>query len=147
MRVLGIDIGVRSIHVAAPKSAISLSVERTHRGDEIRNLMLQYEAYFGGNKKTVVFCEEPLVAGRRNLRTALQMAQVVGAVMLAHPTYLVPVSTWKKEVVGKGNASKEEVHEFLKDKPGYYYTEGSQDLVDATCIRMYGLMQLEKTKT
>jgi len=145
MRVLGVDIGVRSLHVSSPQSAISITVDKTMRSNELQSLMLQYEAYFSDNK-TIVFCEEPLVAGKRNLRTALQMAQVAGAIMLAHPTYLVPVSTWKKEVVGKGNASKDEVHEFLKDKPGYSYAEGSQDLIDATCIRMYGERMVAKAQ-
>ncbi len=144
-KVIGVDLGVRSIHVSTSYNATTLSVDKTTRGEELRHLLLQYEAIFMAHN-TVAFIEEPLMAGPRNIRTALQMAQVAGALMTAMPSYLVPVTTWKKEIVGKGNAKKEEVAEWLKERPEYVHTGGSQDLVDATCIRLYGESQMAKVR-
>ena len=93
-----------------------------------------------------VFIEEPLVAGRRNLRTALLMAQMVGAVIAqcaeyTKKVYLVPVSAWKVGTVGKGGASKTEVADWLNAvHPGYAaQCAGRQDLIDACCIAWHGV--------
>lgn len=87
---------------------------------------------------TYVFVEEPVVAGARNIRTSLQMAQVCGVVLSVLNGQVVPVSTWKKAVVGKGNASKEDVKEWLSNIQHRYPEAKQQDHVDATCIRIYG---------
>lgn len=100
-------------------------------------------------EKIVVFCEEPVSAGARNLRTYGQMAMTVGAILssttLYTPNcYLVPVSRWKMVVVGKGNANKDQVTLWLnRVHPNYAARCGaSQDLVDACCIARYGLTVL-----
>ncbi len=72
----------------------------------------------------------------------MQLAQTAGALLSAidSPCYLVPVTSWKKDVVGKGNASKEEVAKWLEEfqNPRYLACEGDQNRIDATCIAMYG---------
>ena len=93
-----------------------------------------------------VFCEEPVSAGARNLRTYGQLAMSVGAILsgttLYTPKcYLVPVSKWKMVTVGSGNASKEQVALWLNRVHPSYALDcaGSQDLIDACCIARYGL--------
>jgi Holliday junction resolvasome RuvABC endonuclease subunit len=50
------------------------------------------------------------------------------------------VSSWKKAVVGKGNATKEDVGESIRLRWPALYTEvaGDQDLTDASAIALYG---------
>lgn len=93
-----------------------------------------------------VFIEGPLVAGARNIRTALKMAMAVGAIVsgvtrYTFRCYLVPVSKWKKATIGIGNASKDQVALWLNQVyPAYAALCGaSQDLVDAACISRYGI--------
>jgi len=109
------------------------------------DMMASIEEDRGPDEPVMVFIEEPLVAGRRNLRTALQMAQVVGAIVgmvveWTNRVYLVPVSTWKVNTVGKGNASKEDVAGWLTRYHSVYAAacDGRQDLIDACCIACYG---------
>lgn len=85
--------------------------------------------------------ESPVVAGSRNLRTALDMAMTAGAVVAGArragaEVHLVPPALWKKTVVGKGNATKEEVAAFVRSADSRFAAaaEGDQDLVDAFCI-------------
>lgn len=90
-----------------------------------------------------VYMEAPLV-GRSAYSTIVQ-AQVGGAVMAAASKagvdfYLVNVNRWKKQVVGAGNATKDEVASWLKGnwKTAYTLCGGDQDLVDASAINRYG---------
>lgn len=145
---IGIDLGVRSIHIASLTNAFTIEAKKDVRQNEIRFLFDEFSKWVDrvyeelhGAVSCTFFIEEPVVAGARNLRSSLQIAQVAGAIMAAPiDSYLVPVSSWKKEVVGKGNANKEQVSEWLKDNHPYLYsiTGGKQDFVDATCIRLYG---------
>ena len=97
-------------------------------------------------EEIVVFCEEAVSAGARNLRTYGQMAMSVGAILAGVTSctprcYLVPVSTWKRGTCGSGNASKEQVALWLNRVLPNYAAEcgGRQDLIDACCIARYGL--------
>lgn len=90
----------------------------------------------------MIFIEEPLVG--RNVRGSLQIAQTAGAVMSRNPDkpiYLVPVSSWKKEVLGAGNADKSSVSTWLDSHhPAYAVRCGTnQDRIDAVCIGLYGV--------
>ena len=142
--IAGIDLGLRSIHVSLVEGDYiethSLTVERgVTRAVELRDLARQLRLVL---PICTVFVEEPVVAGSRNLRVALGIAQLAGVVMTETDTdcYLVSVSAWKKEVIGKGNATKEQVSDFLSESfPRYSQVcAGKQDLIDATCIALYG---------
>lgn len=97
---------------------------------------------------SAVFIEEPVVA-RGNIRSTMKQAYVNGAVQAAvgllNPdtsVSLVPVTTWKKEVVGKGNASKDEVADFVSDWMGG--REDDQDICDAICVMLYGQIVMDR---
>ena len=95
-----------------------------------------------------VVVEEPQIG--RGVRSSLQVAQTCGAVMSTlHgiKAMWVPVSTWKKEVVGRGNADKTAVREWLESShPGYAERCGAnQDRIDATCIGLYGVGLLDRS--
>lgn len=148
----GVDYGVRSFHLAsiAPDGAhwvetVEVKKKRSKkalnltREEELRSLANSLCVMVGDTG--VVYIEEPVVAGVRNLRTAIQMAQTAGALAAAVPhAKFVPVASWKKGTVGKGNASKDDVSNWLSDlHPCYFDTCGAdQNRVDATCIAIYG---------
>ncbi len=106
--------------------------------NEIRN------EFFAKSVISLAFIEAPLV-GRGGVRSTLVQAYVNGAVqgMLAEDgwaVHLVPVGTWKKEVVGKGNATKEEVAEWAAARKTGVVTESKndQDVIDALALCDYG---------
>jgi len=99
-----------------------------------------------------VFIEEPLVG--RGVKASMQISQVAGAVMAmlgnhGIHTELVNVKTWKKDICGNGNASKEDVDMWLSTThPSYAEACGDdrhrQDNVDACCIGLFGVATLER---
>jgi Holliday junction resolvasome RuvABC endonuclease subunit len=97
-------------------------------------------------KDSTVHCfyEMPIL-GRGGFRSTIVQCFTSGAVQGAIyerqcPSYPVNVSSWKKAVVGKGNADKGQVGEFLRLRWNAIYTaaEGNQDVYDATAIALYG---------
>jgi Holliday junction resolvasome RuvABC endonuclease subunit len=82
-----------------------------------------------------VAIEKPLYF--RNPHSTISISEVVGAVKevleLANISYkVVDNKTWKKEVVGTGSASKDEI---LAYATKYFYSEfEEQDWADAACI-------------
>lgn len=145
MRTVGVDLGLRSAYFAILDEAGTLTLHSTvlkpkkhSRVEELRAIVNGFQYFLWGQDQVRI--EEPVVAGARNLRTSLQIAQTCGA-LLAHcpaDTVLVPVSSWKKATTGKGNASKEDVSAWLKGAfPDFWYQcEGDQNLIDATCIAL-----------
>ena len=97
-----------------------------------------------GKLRVVAYIEAPVVG--RGIGSTIVQAQVGGAVLAALETsgvetHLVNVSTWKKKVVGKGNAKKEEVSLWLREnwKKAYDAAEEDQDLIDACCLNRFGV--------
>ncbi len=85
------------------------------------------------------------VLGRGGFRSTMVQAFTSGAIQgTLHERGCVTkganVSSWKKAVVGKGNATKEEVVESLRLRwPSLHDTVvGDQDLCDAACVAIYG---------
>ena len=85
------------------------------------------------------------VLGRGGFRSTMVQAFTSGAIQGAlHERGCVTkganVSSWKKAVVGKGNATKEDVSKSLRLRWPALYAEvgGDQDLCDASAIALYG---------
>ena len=83
-----------------------------------------------------------------NRKYSLALAETKGAVLgsLSHlrpacDIRTVNVKAWKKEVVGNGNAGKEQVSNYIvATHPAYAAVcDGDQDRIDATCVALYGL--------
>jgi Holliday junction resolvasome RuvABC endonuclease subunit len=141
--IVGVDIGVRHIAIARITNGDLYTkfyeTPKTHRWDELNNLRDALEDYV--EPGDTLWVEEPPLAGSRNVRILIQLNQTAGALMITSaPAYFVPVSSWKKLIIGKGNSSKEEVSEFLQSKFSRFFKQckGNQNLVDATCIALYG---------
>lgn len=147
MTIWGVDLGVRSLYVARIDGSVltlfskSYRIHKQSRGDELAGL----HAWLGDTlEHGPVAIEEPPLAGSRNLRTFLALAQVSGitAAAAGPEAILVPVSSWKKGTVGNGAASKDLVSAWLRRvHPDYHKAcAGDQNLIDATCIALYAHM-------
>ena len=146
INIYGIDPASRSLGVVAwchNKEVVvdKIVVAKGNRDLELKHLKTSLDIVFNRCEPEVIFVEEPVVAGVRNLRSTILIAQTVGMVLTSPAqVYLVPVSSWKKVTVGKGNAKKEEVASWLvNNHPDYAELCGNdQDLVDAGAINIYG---------
>lgn len=100
-----------------------------------------------------VYIEDPVV-GRGGARPTILQAQVdsliqVAAVRFAHlGCYSVNNKTWKKAIVGNGNANKEQVAAWLATTHPVLsrVVDGDQDLVDAACVALYGKSVVERAQ-
>jgi len=125
-----------------------ITTPKLGRGNELTRMRYQLEKLLGAEADPIVFCEEPVVAGVRNLRSTILLAQTVGMVLaLDVPVYLVPVSTWKKDTTGRGNADKSGVSEWLRLEYEQYFLscDGNQDAVDAAAIAIHGINVLHRS--
>jgi len=76
----------------------------------------------------------------QNPKSTIAIANVVGAVWgfllsAGVSTILVENTRWKKHVLGKGNASKDDIKQYAVEKWGDYFPE--QDYADAACIALW----------
>lgn len=144
--IYGVDLGMRSLYIYGDGAQFRLVVERSDRYREIRTLSEWVALTF--EPEDAVFYEEPVLAGPKNIRTMIGLAQT-SAALLAGSTarcYGVAVTEWKKEVVGRGNAKKQEVAEWLRenDRTCFDVCNGDQNFFDAACIQKYGKAVMSK---
>lgn len=151
MNLMGVDIGIHKVsmfmlldqevvHVA--ELDISKHDQDFSRAYELRALAAEAHnqvLMWGLNS---VWIEDTLDGN--NIKYSIAIAEVKGAVMAAMAGHtdvrLVNVSTWKKNVAGRGNASKDQVRDYIDvTHPAYAPLCGdSQDLYDACCVALYG---------
>ena len=121
------------------------SPRQTYRPEATAIAVAQVERVLRGHGVDLTFIEEPLV-GRGGVRTALLLGYVAGAVQAgavqaSRQVRLVNVQTWKRSIVGKGNALKPEVSEAVRLRwpEMHRRVAGDQDLIDAAAIFLYGV--------
>lgn len=143
---LGVDYGSHRIAVVHSHSTVNRTL-RLPADDPTISRQLLAEWLYGHvliTKPGIVAVESPIVGMSRNLQTGLNLAMMAGALSAAAgaagaQVVLVAPSAWKRQVVGRGNASKDEVAEWLeREQPVRHGRCGTdQDLIDATCISLY----------
>lgn len=113
-------------------------------GAAYREAFLFFQSCFENGEILHVYMEAPVVG--RNIGSTVVQAQVGGAVMAAAQNtgvslYLVNNMTWKKRVVGKGNARKEDTADKLREiwPEAYAACRGDQDLIDACALNRFGV--------
>lgn len=106
-------------------------------------VLLECQEFFG-EKNIVAFYELP-VLGRGGFRSTIVQCFTSGAVQATLHEYGIPshtanVSSWKKAVVGRGNADKGQVAQSLRHRwPALYdAADGNQDAYDAASIAIFG---------
>ena len=144
MSVMGVDYGTAKIAIAVPD--ITHFEEYVLRpGDNLGALDVLAETLWNAVIRTHaerVLIESPIQGGSRNVRVGISLGMVAGAISVAArqagaSVELVPPSSWKKAVVGHGNANKDDVAAHLAaHHPHLHKLCTSQDLIDATCIAL-----------
>ena len=157
----GVDYGVRRFSMVRHDGEIvevglkKPKVHRDwHRADELLELVGLVPPFV--RSEDFIYLEAVPVAGARNLQTALALAATFGALTLAlrgrcvHVTS-VAVATWKKEVIGHGNATKDDVARWAyQSHPTWGRPREvtgvpvSQDGCDASAIAEYGRRDMER---
>lgn len=140
MIVWGVDVASKKIAFFGgdPIRAVSIKAKKSDRHTELSSMMAKVAEMIPVNN--FLYVEEPVLAGARNIRSTILCAESVGMVLSIRESVLVPVSTWKKSTVGKGNASKQDVSNWLQRAyPNYFDAcAGDQDLIDAAAIFVHG---------
>lgn len=146
---MGIDYGIRRVAVAMINQRNDVIVledlvlSKDERDVEIavlsRFVLDQVDTYVWNIVGCVI--ESPILGGSLNASTAVQMGITAGAIsgILGQHNVgscFVPSARWKKEVVGKGNATKEDVMAWAvatwPDEP-----IKTQDHADALAMAVY----------
>jgi Holliday junction resolvasome RuvABC endonuclease subunit len=151
---VGIDLDSRSIAISVvvgdryPAAHVERIVTPRHiteRAAILRYLRDELEHHYSYFRDQRVFVEAPVLAGARNIQSTIKVAGVYGLTLATvgswSPIIETPISTWKKHTVGTGNATKDQVAAWLKANHPEKSIQcmGDQNLVDATCIALYGL--------
>lgn len=143
--VAGIDYGVSRIAIVLPYAGVFLDVKLTP-GDDFGALDVLAETAFNTLTQAhaeVVAIEASILGMSRNVRTARSLARVEGALAVAARQAGAQVvsaepATWKKAVVGVGNADKQAVSRWLeRHHPNWHGNCHTQDLIDATCLALF----------
>lgn len=144
--MIGIDLGARKVTIVDIDREIFIHYEtpKSERSIELVSIARYLQRLEGdGLLEGTKWVEAPVVAGARNLQATIAIAQTSGAVLSSlTQTHQVAVSSWKQRTVGNGNANKAAVKQWLGDThPEYAKLCRNQDLIDATCIALYGRAQ------
>lgn len=152
--VVGADLSSRTLAFVDEERSTKFEVPKKmrERGEILRTLFLMSIEHLHYNGDFYIYVEDPVV-GRGGSRATILQSQVQGIVLSvavqsgALGVYGVNNKSWKKVVVGNGNASKDEVAQWLEEhEPDLAERAGSdQDLVDASCIHLYGKIMLERS--
>lgn len=159
--VLGLDLSSRKIALMGRNERSGWFCETwvapkkvKNRGEILAQFLDPFTAFVEeavARGPTWMFVENPLV-GVGGPHATIVQAQVQGLVLGTSvrsgvaAAYPVNVQTWKKDVVGRGNASKDEVAAWLKREcPNLTdMADGDQDLVDAACVALYGIRVIDR---
>lgn len=153
MTVIGIDPSSRNLACVAllpdgPQfTKLTVPTKAKERAEILGTLFEQaYKVLAEWGSRTLdrtVFIERPIVGPSKH--ATIVQAQVQGMVLglanyLSIEAYAVHPSTWKRDVVGNGKSSKEDVRAWLSVHHSLLFelSGGDQDLVDASCIALYG---------
>ena len=146
MKIVGLDADSKKIAIVCFNNNQLLYHELliSHSKDakqRLYDLIMLFERQIKAIKPQIVYIEEAIFI--QNFKTSRAIAEVIGNIKVVLSKYkidyeTVPVNSWKKAIIGKGNASKDEVREFILNK--YPDLEGcEQDIFDATAICLFGV--------
>lgn len=145
VHILGVDIGVKSFTAFSLPNYVITKFDAIPwaRSKQLVDVFTHLQEQLTSDYK--VYVEEPPLAGSRNIRTFLRLAEIHATILLAAEgagtvVHSVPVNTWKLEVCGKGGINKVQVADWLREEDPeiYEYCGTDQNVVDAACIALYG---------
>lgn len=150
MTTIGIDPSSRNLACVSldpddhpMMTKLTVPTKLKERAEILGSLLNQVNDVLRSWSATTVFIERPIVGPSKH--ATIVQAQVQGLVLgkansLGMEAYAVHPSTWKRDVVGHGRSSKQDVSEWLALHHPLLHelSGGDQDLVDASCIALYG---------
>jgi hypothetical protein len=161
--IFGVDLGTRRIALSCPAldfvavhSVRDTGKHKVELEDAGRQLGEWAAAVIGHHyhweewvaNPPEFYAEHPfagfLPGGKRNIRTAIGQGITAGGVLALLPgtCHLIDQSQWKKELIGDGNASKDDIRAWLENSHPALAAlcEQDQDAVDATCIALWAAL-------
>jgi Holliday junction resolvasome RuvABC endonuclease subunit len=147
MTVYGIDISTKKIAVAKilPDGfdVVELTAKSRSWESRLQQLYPQFFEYVSKTMVTddfVVIEDVPLVQNRAALIKLTHFVAMCKVVCLHHEIDCFPVNvkTWKRSVLGDGNADKDKIRSMAKQIFGAKISKLSQDGVDALCVAKWG---------
>lgn len=143
--IYGVDTGSNRVHMVGldgTQEYIWVDPKKFPDPDDRRQDLYVWsvEAFSNIPTTSIVACEEPLAL--QNGKTTRILGLAAGAIWAAHLQFdvfwtWVNVSTWKRETVGKANANKDQVIEWVKENMGLDFDElgkKGEDFYDAAAI-------------
>ena len=151
MRILGVDIDSRKFGVAMIEKGeckwdcFHLSLCK-NVDDRIAELYDEMEALLTRWAPDKVYIEEPIYI--QNFKTTKAISESVGnckSLCRIHKIAFetVPNKTWKKEIVGNGNCSKEDTKKFVEKKYPKI-VDRQEDVYDSIGIALYGTKRMKE---
>ncbi len=150
MKIVGIDADSKKIAMVMfnndqLESWHFMESKSKETQDRVFDLYFHFESFIKSKKPDMVFIEEAFYCN--NFKTSKAITEVISNCKLIcklnHiPFELVQNKTWKKYVLGNGNATKEDIKKFVVAKYPQFKKE-PQDLSDALAICLYGILENE----
>ena len=148
MKIAGADTAIKGISFYLFESNQLVWIQRPKSKNFDDTLKLYFEECSKIDAE-VVWIEE--VAYVRNYKATLQMSQILGIVKLAFilrniPVYTVTAPQWKKDVLGNGKATKEQIIQFVQTSQRFNFDKSTinDDAADSCCIALFGKLRMEK---
>ena len=152
MTVYGIDVSTTKIAVAKISSdgfdVIELTAKSRSWESRLQQIYPQFFEYVSENMVTddfVVIEDVPLVQNRAALIKLTHFVAMCKVTCLHHKIDCFPVNvkTWKRSVLGDGNADKDKIKAMAKQIFGAKIDKLSQDAADALCVAKWGDLRLQ----
>ena len=146
VRVIGVDYDSHQYHIAVLEDGELSVFETDDMADSDESVMFAVQSVLSDlSEDDRVFVERPIHI--QNPNTTLKLAKAFsflnyGCLENGIPFQDIRTTTWKKRVVGAGNAKKDQVLEFARNL--YGDTIKNQHLADATCIALAGVQIVEE---
>lgn len=162
MKLIGVDLGIRKINAAVfvpGASGFTLydvpkySSDNDTRGGQLWEVSRWLFDLAEFHQADSVWIEDIVIGNNR--RYSISLAEAMGAclaVLTLRETVMsigrVNNMAWKKELIGNGHASKDDVKNYIVETHPVYAAlcEDDQDAYDATCIGLYGLTILDRAE-
>jgi Holliday junction resolvasome RuvABC endonuclease subunit len=160
MNLIGVDLGTHKVALAVfVEDTMVAAYAHESPSDLSRDLqLLELSSFTHDVGLSVgvdsVWIEDTIIGNNR--KYSIQLSEAKGALLadlarlrleLGTDVRLVDNKTWKREVVGNGNASKDQVRDYIRvTHPAYAaFCGDDQDCYDAACIGLYGFTILERS--
>jgi len=149
-KYIGIDFSSKNIAIAFTSiNENKLGIDYYYIQTKLKNFKERFEYllkefnYFLENAEVrVAYIEEPVIALRhKSVKMVNQVSGMLLALLIKYGIKFREIhnKTWKKEIVGNGNATKKDIMQYIKDKFRMYKI--SQDVADAICIYEFGVKE------